>query len=42
MRGRSFLHREVADFAEVELVGPLALRGFQQPVPAFKLRSIAD
>src|SRR6266571_975120 len=30
--------REVADFAEVEPIGPLALRGFQQPVPAFKLK----
>ncbi len=32
------LEREVADFAEVEPIGPLALRGFQQPVPAFKLK----
>ncbi len=30
--------REVTDFAEVEPIGPLALRGFQQPVPAFKLK----
>ncbi len=30
--------REVTEFAEVEPIGPLALRGFQQPVPAFKLR----
>lgn len=34
--------REVAHLAEVEPIGPLSLRGFQQPVPAFKLRSIAD
>jgi len=26
------------EFAEVELIGPLALRGFQQPVPAFRLK----
>ena len=32
--------REVADFAEVELIGPLALRGFQQPVPAFRVKSL--
>jgi adenylate cyclase len=30
--------REVTDIAEVELIGPLALRGFQQPVPAFRLK----
>jgi len=30
--------REVADIAEVEPIGPLALRGFQQPVPAFRLK----
>jgi len=34
--------REVAHLAEIEPIGPLSLRGFQQPVPAFKLRSIAD
>jgi class 3 adenylate cyclase len=33
--------REVAHLAEVEPVGPLALRGFQQPVPAFRLKSVA-
>ena len=33
--------REVAHLADVEPIGPLSLRGFQQPVPAFKLRSIA-
>jgi class 3 adenylate cyclase len=32
--------REVAHFADTEAVGPLALRGFQQPVPAFRLRSL--
>jgi adenylate cyclase len=30
--------REVTDIAEVELIGPLSLRGFQQPVPAFRLK----
>lgn len=34
--------REIAHLAEVEPIGPLSLRGFQQPVPAFKLRSIPD
>jgi adenylate cyclase len=34
--------REVAHLAEVEPIGPLSLRGFQQPVSAFRLRSIAD
>jgi class 3 adenylate cyclase len=34
------VEREIIDFAEVELIGPLALRGFQQPVPAFKLLSV--
>jgi class 3 adenylate cyclase len=34
--------REIAHLVEVEPIGPLSLRGFQQPVPAFKLRSIAD
>jgi class 3 adenylate cyclase len=29
--------REVAHLAETTPIGPLALRGFQQPVPAFKL-----
>ncbi|HEX2200039.1 MAG TPA: response regulator [Burkholderiales bacterium] len=30
--------REVAELAETEPVGPLGLRGFLQPVPAFRLR----
>jgi class 3 adenylate cyclase len=30
--------REVAELAETEPVGPLSLRGFLQPVPAFRLR----
>ena len=29
--------REIAHLAETEAIGPLALRGFQQPVPAFRL-----
>jgi class 3 adenylate cyclase len=33
--------REIAHLAEVEAIGPLALRGFQQPVPAFRLKAIA-
>ena len=32
--------REVAAIAETEPVGPLTLRGFQQPVPAFRLRRL--
>jgi class 3 adenylate cyclase len=32
--------REIAHLAEVESTGPLALRGFQQPVPAFRLKSM--
>jgi class 3 adenylate cyclase/CheY-like chemotaxis protein len=33
--------RAVAHLAAVEPVGPLALRGFQQPVPAFRLKSVS-
>jgi class 3 adenylate cyclase len=32
--------REIAGIAETEPVGPLTLRGFQQPVPAFRLRRL--
>jgi class 3 adenylate cyclase len=32
------VEREVAALAETESVGPLSLRGFLQPVPAFRLR----
>jgi class 3 adenylate cyclase len=32
--------QDIARVAEVESVGPLTLRGFQQPVPAFRLRSL--
>ena len=32
--------REIAHLAQTEAIGPLALRGFQQPVPAFRLKSI--
>jgi adenylate cyclase len=32
--------REIAAIAETEPVGPLSLRGFQQPVPAFRLRQL--
>jgi class 3 adenylate cyclase len=32
------VEREVAALAETEPVGPLSLRGFLQPVPAFRLR----
>ena len=32
--------QDIARIAEVEAVGPLTLRGFQQPVPAFRLRSL--
>ena len=31
---------EIAPIAETEPIGPLILRGFQQPVPAFRLRSM--
>ncbi|HEX7248879.1 MAG TPA: response regulator [Burkholderiales bacterium] len=34
--------REIAHLAQVEPVGPLALRGFLQPVPAFKLKAVAS
>src|SRR5262245_45476004 len=33
--------RDVASLALVEPIGPLALRGFQQPVPAFRLSGLA-
>ena len=32
--------REIAHLAETEPIGPLALRGFQQAVPAFKLKAL--
>jgi adenylate cyclase len=32
--------QEVSQIAESEAIGPLILRGFQQPVPAFRLRSL--
>jgi class 3 adenylate cyclase len=32
--------REVAELADTEPVGPLLLRGFLQPVPAFRLRAL--
>ena len=31
---------KIGELAEVEPIGPLALRGFLQPVPAFKLRKL--
>jgi class 3 adenylate cyclase len=34
--------REIAHLAQVEPVGPLALRGFLQPVPAFKVKAVAS
>jgi PleD family two-component response regulator len=33
-------HQDIAHLAEVEPVGPLSLRGFQQPVKAFRLKSL--
>ena len=32
--------QDIARIAEVEPVGPLTLRGFLQPVPAFRLKSL--
>jgi class 3 adenylate cyclase len=32
--------REIAHISETEPIGPLALRGFQQAVPAFKLKAL--
>jgi adenylate cyclase len=34
------VEREIGDIAEVQPIGPLALRGFLQPVPAFKLLKV--
>ena len=34
------VERELGDMADTVPVGPLTLRGFQQPVPAFRLRSL--
>jgi len=34
------VERELGDMAETVSVGPLTLRGFQQPVPAFRLKSL--
>jgi adenylate cyclase len=36
------VEREIAHLAETEPIGPLSLRGFQQPVPAFKLKGLKD
>ena len=33
---------DIAHMAQTEQVGPLSLRGFQQPVVAFRLKSVAD
>ena len=32
--------QDVAHIAETESVGPLSLRGFQQPVAAFRLKAL--
>jgi hypothetical protein len=37
---RSGTEHEVAQLAYTEPVGPLQLRGFLQPVPAFRLRAL--
>jgi adenylate cyclase len=34
------VERDLGGLAETEPVGPLSLRGFQQPVPAFRLKSM--
>jgi len=34
--------RDLAHLADTDLIGPLNLRGFQQPVAAFRLKSIRD
>ena len=34
--------RDIAHMAETDTVGPLTLRGFSQPVAAFRLKSIRD
>jgi class 3 adenylate cyclase len=34
--------RDIVAVAETEFVGALTLRGFQQPVPAFRLKSLRD
>src|SRR3954466_14424166 len=34
--------RDLAHVADTDLIGPLNLRGFQQPVAAFRLKSIRD
>ena len=34
--------RDVVGIADTEFVGALTLRGFQQPVPAFRLKSVRD
>lgn len=33
---------DVAHLADTELVGPLELRGFKQPVPAFRLKTVRE
>ena len=34
--------QDIVAIAETEFVGALTLRGFQQPVPAFRLKSMRD
>jgi adenylate cyclase len=34
--------RDIAQIAETDPVGPLTLRGFAQPIVAFRLKSIRD
>jgi len=36
------VEREIGELAEVEPIGPLALRGFLQPVPAFRLMKLTS
>jgi len=34
--------QDIVAVADTEFIGALTLRGFQQPVPAFRLKSIRD
>jgi adenylate cyclase len=34
--------QDIVAIAETEFVGALTLRGFQQPVPAFRLKAMRD
>ena len=39
---QEYYEQDIVHVADTEFVGALTLRGFQQPVPAFRLRKLRD